>query len=616
MKKIIEHIKFYFPTLLALFLVFFFWDKINFNFKNPKEIYGYHSINEYSSLNDNIRYIITILIPSIIFFFSLTKKYQLNFADIRKLFIIRLEDSKTVRASFSLLIIYIATILFYFLSLDFNISKMDLFHEGQVLMGAKNFQFKESLWSGNYIVTSLFIDILNAKISWSLSGIQNVSSYRLFMNFLNMAGLVSAVIFIYNLTNISELQKQKSKTILFLLLSIVIFYFFKNGSLSFREIPLFLFFSLVILSNKKRSSLLNVLIGFLPLISILWSLDRGIFLIFIYFFFIFFLFLNRRIKDLTIIFFSIILSFFILYQIVGHLEFVSFISNSIDVLNSSELLNGIIHPVPFTDEINSSRATKSILIILLNTLLLIYFFLNQREKSLNSFKLILFLFLIESIIFYKIGLTRSDGGHIKQGSALATFQLILFLSYILFFKIEKNQTFETIIKIFPICTFFLFTIFIWDNFKFNQIKNIFSFKERLENFISIDDYNYLNRSEKILIKKLNILLKKENCFQIFTYETAIHYFVNKMTCTKFSHIMNLGNKKNQLHFVDQLIETNPKYILTGGTYSKIGNMKYDNTNRLSAENRFPYINNYIYKHYEVYQKIESWNILINKNFKN
>ena len=71
MKKIIEHIKFYFPTLLALFLVFFFWDKINFNFKNPKEIYGYHSINEYSSLNDNIRYIITILIPSIIFFFSL-----------------------------------------------------------------------------------------------------------------------------------------------------------------------------------------------------------------------------------------------------------------------------------------------------------------------------------------------------------------------------------------------------------------------------------------------------------------------------------------------------------------------------------------------------------------
>ena len=86
MKNIIEEIKFYFPTLLTSFLVFFFWDKISFSFKNPYEIYGYHSIHKYSALNDNVRYIIAILIPSITYFFSLTKRNKLNFSEIKNLF--------------------------------------------------------------------------------------------------------------------------------------------------------------------------------------------------------------------------------------------------------------------------------------------------------------------------------------------------------------------------------------------------------------------------------------------------------------------------------------------------------------------------------------------------
>lgn len=615
MRQIIKQIKFFLPTLFVTFLVFFLWDKINFSFKNPDEIYGYHSINKYSTLNDNIRYIISILVPSFVYFFSLAKRKKIGFSELKKLFIVTPDDSKKIKISFSLLVIFITIILIYTLSINFNTSYMDLFHEGQVLIGAKNFEFKKNLWTGNYVVTSLFIDVLNSKISWALSGIKNISSYRLFMNFLNMVGLITAVIFVYNLINISELQNRISKTILFLLLSFLVFYFFKNGSLGFREIPLFLFLSLVILSNKGGSSFLtSILIGFLPLISILWSLDRGVFLIFIYFFFFIFLFLNKRKKDLFIIFFSILFSFYIFYEIIGHSEFITFIFNSINILSSAELLNGIIHPVPFSNEINSSRATKSIIIILLNTLILIHFFLSHREIKLDSFRLILFLFLIESIIFYKIGLTRSDGGHIKQGSALSLLQIILFFLYMFFLKIEKNKILKLNKKSFSICIFFLFFIFIFNNFKLYQFKNLLSFNERFEKYIKADDHIYLNKNEKVLIQKLKKLLKNENCFQIFTYETAIQYFVNKRTCTKFSHIMNLGGKKNQLLFINQLMDSNPKYILTGGTYSKIGNMKNDQSYRLSAKERFPYIEKYINENYKIFKRVESWNILINNNF--
>ena len=36
--------------------------------------------------------------------------------------------------------------------------------------------------------------------------------------------------------------------------------------------------------------------------------------------------------------------------------------------------------------------------------------------------------------------------------------------------------------------------------------------------------------------------------------------------------MNLGNKSNQLNFIDQLNITQPKYLLSGGTYQNIGNI--------------------------------------------
>ena len=45
----------------------------------------------------------------------------------------------------------------------------------------------------------------------------------------------------------------------------------------------------------------------------------------------------------------------------------------------------------------------------------------------------------------------------------------------------------------------------------------------------MNDYNYLNHEEIKLINKLKILTKDESCFQIFTYETAIQYYLKKKT---------------------------------------------------------------------------------------
>ncbi len=76
--------------------------------------------------------------------------------------------------------------------------------------------------------------------------------------------------------------------------------------------------------------------------------------------------------------------------------------------------------------------------------------------------------------------------------------------------------------------------------------------------------------------------------------------------------MNLGNKSNQLNFIDQLNITQPKYLLSGGTYQNIGNMKGHDNFELTPKDRFPYINQYIFHNYSIYNEIGAWKILIIK----
>jgi hypothetical protein len=126
----------------------------------------------------------------------------------------------------------------------------------------------------------------------------------------------------------------------------------------------------------------------------------------------------------------------------------------------------------------------------------------------------------------------------------------------------------------------------------------------------VKDEFYLTDKENSLIKEIRNLTENENCFQVFSYETAITYYLNKQSCTKFHHIFNLGPKKNQFLFIDELKKTKPKFILIGGNYERIGNMKGRTNVELSAKDRFPYINTFIMKNYKLFKKIDNWKILI------
>ena len=168
------------------------------------------------------------------------------------------------------------------------------------------------MWSGSFITTSIFVDVLSANASWNLFGIQTISSYRYFVEALNLITTFFIIIFIFKLIN--ELYLSKTlRTFIFIIFGFFILSLVNNNAFGYRELPLFIFLITVFETIKKdKINIFSLFIfGLLPIIGLLWSLDRGVFIIAGYIPFIFILALNNKIKDIFIIFILILFSILI-----------------------------------------------------------------------------------------------------------------------------------------------------------------------------------------------------------------------------------------------------------------------------------------------------------------
>ena len=514
-------------TFCIVILLSLIWENIKFNFENPNEIIGYYSIFKHSYLNDNIRYILFISLPLIVYLISKIFFYKIKISSLKTIFRLESYNNEYNKLNSKYLLYFFFLLIYFFLTQKFNYNFIDLFHEGQALSGALNYKINQKLWSSSFIVTSLFVDILNANIAWSLTGVESISSYRLFIKVLTFITAFISFIFVLLIINILNLDKNLKK-ILYIFFCIFLFSLFDNQTLGYRELPVFIFliFTFLIIVKQKTNIIILSILGFLPLISLLWSLDRGIFLLASYLPFYIVLILNKKLKELLLISFFGIFSLLFFISIIGKIEFFYFIDNSLNILSSSDLLNGIIHPTPFSNDANSSRASKSLLIILLNGIILVNYLLRENSNIKKNFRIYLVLYYFLALIFYKIGITRSDGGHIKQGVSLNLILLTYLVIINIFIFFEKKKYFffnnKFLLNIFVLI---FLTTFCINNTPKKFISNLLNFKERLINYIHVSDIKFLKNNEQLLIEELKILMKDEECIQLFSYETAISYLL-------------------------------------------------------------------------------------------
>ena len=585
---------------ISVFITTIFWDKIYIPY-NELNIIGEYSEKKFHSLNDLLRYLIFISLPITIFFsqvfFDKNKKENLikNIND-KSHFSFR---PNGFTLFFAILIFFI--ILFEFLSLDFQIHNLDLLHEGQQLSSAYKYYLDGSLWSGSYVTIGIFYETILNKLVWNLFDVQSIGLKRFTDISLIFIFKTLLIIFCYQISNFFKLNST-FKSIFFIFnsfvfLSTIDYNILSVDNLGAREIPVLLTLMLLIHTFQSKSFNYSIIliISFLSITSLFWGVDRGLVVNFIILCFLFFLIIRSNYKDASILVISTIFWWLLFYFLLGE-EFKFFISNTLSIYKYISYIHGIIHPIPFSDDPNSSRATKTLLLIILSSLLTINLLFNLNKKFNVSFKFFMFFLTLVIISSYIYVVGRSDGPHIKHIFGYIIIYFSIYFSYFILEFLEKKEILNKY-KIFNLFPFFLLILFLYNNFNFKP-ENIKKYNSRFSNYINLPDENFLNTKEINFIKETKPIIEKSDCVQLFSHDAALLYLLKKKSCSRFFLIWSVGSPENQKNLVKELEKTS--FVISGG-------IKYNWLKPLPK--RLSIVYDYINDNYEKIEEIENWYIL-------
>ena len=408
------------------------------------------------------------------------------------------------------------------------------------------------------------------------------------------------------LINISEFRNKGLIFFIFCLSCLSLASFYEDVTPFHQRIFVFLIFFLFlieVLTSNKKNKFISVLTGLFSSISIFFYNDIGTYINALIFIAIIFLLYQKDFKCIFYILLGIILSWLIFYLIIPNEEIFEFIFQYIFIINVSDYLLGIEFPKPFSD--GATRHTKALLMIILSGVFLFNYFFNNKVNETNSSKIILLFLFISSIIFFKSGLMRSDGPHIKYTSGFYTFIIFFFIYYYLYRSVKNNRICVKIEKFFfqrkYLFGLVLITLCIGIFLKNStNIKNIFNLEKNFYALTKVSDDNFLSYEYKEFIEYFKNVSINDTCIQQFTDDSALPYFLNKPTCTQFyvnSHIINGWTEKK---FIDQLKKSKPEYIV----YTSEINWFKERNNAPNAEKYI--LNNYYlfnkYKYRQIYKK--------------
>ncbi len=592
--------------ILGVFFSTFIWEYINLPYDQSNTIIGQYSKNKINPLNDTIRGLTFIFLPILLYFIFFIK-YNKDLINSK----IFQSNNSTPNSNINLiciLLIVFSILEFYSLNYKDFLGELDVHHEGTFLTAQLNFLTKNKIWTGTFFDYGFLGNSIGI-ISNFIFDDYSIGIQRFSMKFLILVNKILILLICRKIT--LSLNLTTEKEILFLIFSLsslTLASFYENVTAFHSRIFIYLIFTLLVcalITAKKNNIFFSFVIGFFSLFSILFYWDIGTYINALIVILLIYLYSVKRLNDFFKVIFGIIIFWLIFYLLIPTNEFKEFINQYFIILNISDYLIGIEYPRPFSEK--STRHTKALLLIIITGALLINFIFDKLKKeSLESKFLLVFLY-ISSIIFFKSGLMRSDGPHIKYTSGIYTLLIFFFISYYLINFLSKFQIYSKInilIKkknILLIFTLGICFIFFFQNNYLNLL-NIFNFEKNFQKITKIDDKIFLEKDYYRFLQVYKNLTKNENCVQQFTDDNAIPYLVEKPTCTKYFVNAHIIKNWTEDDFIEELKISKPKYIVYS---SKI--------NWFKSRGNAPGADKFILDNYSLYRDFSPWIIFKKKN---
>ena len=593
---------FFILTLCISFIVsVLFWKNISLGYSNPGNVIGFYSDKNLSHYDNLIHFVFFTGFPILTFFLLLKTLFykEVNTANI--LISNQTDLYKKNNNLKTILIIFFLIITINYFSTDLISNTVDYFHEGITLSAALNYKMTGLYWEGAYLSNSLFSDILSAIIPWKIFDIVSIGSYRVFHFFLKYITEIFLILFIYKLSFVYD-YKKNTQNIFFIVMALVslklnrdlteIFYPFR-----YRDIPIFvlLFLSVDLIKFDNKKLFNPFLLGFFSSVSLLWSVDRGIYYFIGLLILIFLILIKKRFQAFALITLGVFSSFLIIFIYFGQNEFQSFVYNSVNILKDFDLFGGSKYPTIFeSTSKHAGRGTSNLMIIILNGFIVSFLLINQKLKLTNNSRLILLFFFIISCVLYRSSLGVTDGYHMKQSIFFNKIFLISNLIFIFF----HNNFFDTNNK-FKFLTYVMLTLVISKDLIGTNFSNVLTFKERNLLLVKKNDDAFLDQK---YIDLRNIMLKNYDlkCVQLFSHDIIAPYLLKKQYCTKYNFLYVVSSESVQEEMINELKNNIPKIIIFNRNYSFL-TLK-------PVEERFKKVAYFIGENYIIDAQINDWDI--------
>ena len=274
-----------------------------------------------------------------------------------------------------------------FLSLTFPVFKLDFLHEGQELSSSYKSVIDNSLWSGSFIIIGVIQEILTSKFIWKIFNHESIGLMRYADLIYILLCKIFIILIVYKVSIISKLNSFY-KEVFFISCSLICLTLinYNNDRLDYDYIlyrELFtlatIYFFLEIITRERGENLFIILISLIGPFSFLWSIDRAIILNLILIVILFYFLLSSNFKKIILFVSFYIISFLFIIFLLGN-EFGGILKNSKIVIEEIGLAHGTIHPIPFSDDKESTRATKILLLILFSILISISLIIKKDTQ--------------------------------------------------------------------------------------------------------------------------------------------------------------------------------------------------------------------------------------------
>ena len=171
----------FFCTLLIFFIVIlslYNWDVINLTYEETTIISEYFD-NKYNHKNDLLRYLVFISLPLISYFLVKSINISQNYQFLKSRILDKeIKFINTNNLLNILTIFFITFTILEFLSINFPMNKIDIFHEGQQMSSAFKYLKDQSLWSGSYVTVGIFYETISSNLIWKFLDQLSIGSTR------------------------------------------------------------------------------------------------------------------------------------------------------------------------------------------------------------------------------------------------------------------------------------------------------------------------------------------------------------------------------------------------------------------------------------------------------